>query len=241
MSADTPHSAGPPFPHYTDNPSAFPMEGGCACGAIRYRLEVAPLAVHCCHCTSCQRETGTAFAINSIVEAKHLTALPPAPATVPAHPGEPDIFLPAGPPPPGAARKPRSPEVPGEVASPVAPSLFLTPSESGEGQTIARCPRCAVAVWSEYGGGPAVRFLRGGTLDRAWLVAPDLHIYTRSMRCGVLAPVDGRPRFEEYYDRRTVWRPDSMARYQEVLPQIMKYREELEKRRGERERVEDEE
>jgi hypothetical protein len=48
------------------------MEGGCACGAIRYRLEVQPLAVHCCHCRSCQRETGSAFALNALVETAHV-------------------------------------------------------------------------------------------------------------------------------------------------------------------------
>ena len=48
------------------------MEGGCACGAVRYRLEVQPLAVHCCHCRSCQRETGSAFALNALVETAHV-------------------------------------------------------------------------------------------------------------------------------------------------------------------------
>ncbi len=45
------------------------IEGGCTCGAVRYRLTAAPMYVHCCHCTWCQRETGAAFALNAIVEA----------------------------------------------------------------------------------------------------------------------------------------------------------------------------
>jgi len=44
------------------------IEGGCSCGATRYRLSAAPLFVHCCHCTWCQRETGSAFAVNVLIE-----------------------------------------------------------------------------------------------------------------------------------------------------------------------------
>jgi hypothetical protein len=51
------------------------MEGGCACGAVRYRLEAAPMFVHCCHCRDCQRQTGTAFALNALIEATRVTVL----------------------------------------------------------------------------------------------------------------------------------------------------------------------
>ena len=51
------------------------MEGGCACGAVRYRLTATPLFVHCCHCTWCQRETGSAFAVNVLIEASEVTLL----------------------------------------------------------------------------------------------------------------------------------------------------------------------
>ena len=44
------------------------LEGGCTCGAVRYRLKSAPMFVNCCHCTWCQRETGSAFVINAIIE-----------------------------------------------------------------------------------------------------------------------------------------------------------------------------
>jgi len=44
------------------------IEGGCACGSVRYRLEAPPLIVHCCHCHACQRETGSAFAVNILIE-----------------------------------------------------------------------------------------------------------------------------------------------------------------------------
>lgn len=46
--------------------------GGCVCGDIRYEMREAPLFVHCCHCTWCQRETGSAFALNAVIEARHV-------------------------------------------------------------------------------------------------------------------------------------------------------------------------
>ena len=45
-----------------------PLEGGCACGQVRYRLTSAPMFTHCCHCTECQRQSGTAFAVNALIE-----------------------------------------------------------------------------------------------------------------------------------------------------------------------------
>ncbi|HKT43413.1 MAG TPA: GFA family protein [Gaiellaceae bacterium] len=48
------------------------MEGGCSCGAVRYRLESKPMFVHCCHCLNCQRQTGSAFVINLLVETDRL-------------------------------------------------------------------------------------------------------------------------------------------------------------------------
>jgi len=44
------------------------LEGGCSCRAVRYRMGGRPMIVHCCHCTWCQRETGTAFAVNAVIE-----------------------------------------------------------------------------------------------------------------------------------------------------------------------------
>jgi hypothetical protein len=51
------------------------LEGGCACGAVRYRLESAPMFVHCCHCKDCQRQTGSAFVLNALMETNRLTVL----------------------------------------------------------------------------------------------------------------------------------------------------------------------
>lgn len=60
-------------------------EGGCACGEIRYRLTSDPLIVHCCHCLDCQRQTGSAFAINAMIEADRVELLSgdPQPVDVP--------------------------------------------------------------------------------------------------------------------------------------------------------------
>jgi hypothetical protein len=51
------------------------MEGGCSCGAVRYRLASKPMFVHCCHCLNCQRQTGSAFVINLLIEADRLELL----------------------------------------------------------------------------------------------------------------------------------------------------------------------
>jgi hypothetical protein len=59
-------------------------EGGCACGAVRYRLESEPMFVHCCHCLSCQRQTGSAFVINLLIEADRVTVVSGAPVVVDA-------------------------------------------------------------------------------------------------------------------------------------------------------------
>lgn len=57
-------------------------EGHCACGEIRYRLAGRPFAIHCCHCRDCQRETGSAFVINGLVEADLIEVLKGAPQTI---------------------------------------------------------------------------------------------------------------------------------------------------------------
>ena len=64
-------------------------EGGCACGAVRYRLASEPLFVHCCHCLNCQRQTGSAFVINLLIETDrvHVLAGEPQPVDVPRDDG----------------------------------------------------------------------------------------------------------------------------------------------------------
>jgi hypothetical protein len=51
------------------------LTGGCACGAIRYKLAASPLIVHACHCRDCQRITGSAFVINLWIERQFVEAI----------------------------------------------------------------------------------------------------------------------------------------------------------------------
>jgi hypothetical protein len=150
----------------------FIAEGGCTCRAVRYRMTSRPLFVNCCHCRWCQRETGSAFVLNAIIEADRVELL---------H-GEPEAVD--------------------------------TPSNSGKGQKILRCPRCKVALWSNYAGaGDALRFVRVGTLDEPDRLPPDIHIFTLSKQPWVVLP-PGTPAVEEYYDRNKYWPAESIARRQ---------------------------
>jgi len=92
------------------------------------------------------------------------------------------------------------------------PDIIDTPSNSGKGQRIARCPQCQVAVWSHYAGaGDAIRFVRVGTLDDPDAFPPDIHIYTDSKQPWVAIP-EGARAVAEYYDPRSVWPAESLAR-----------------------------
>ena len=68
---------------------SMPREGGCSCGAVRYRLTSEPLFTHCCHCLNCQRQTGSAFVINLLIEADRVELLAgdPQPVDVPRDDG----------------------------------------------------------------------------------------------------------------------------------------------------------
>jgi hypothetical protein len=146
------------------------FEGGCTCGAVRYRMTGAPIFVHCCHCRWCQRETGSAFVLNAMIEADRVELLKGKPEPI------------------------------------------MTPSLSGKGQKIHRCPACQVAVWSNYaGGGDLVNFVRVGTLDEPDRLPPDVHIYTMSKQPWVVLPRDAKV-FEEYYDRNELWPEASLER-----------------------------
>jgi hypothetical protein len=109
------------------------------------------------------------------------------------------------------------------------PELIDTPSNSGYGQKIARCPNCRMAVWSYYAtAGPAIRFIRVGTLDHPEYLPPDIHIFTASKQPWVVIPA-GAAAVPEYYERETYWPADSLARRQALMPQIERYRATLRK------------
>ena len=61
---------------------SVPLEGGCACGAVRYRLTSEPLFTNCCHCLNCQRQTGSAFVINVLIETDRVELLGGVPQAV---------------------------------------------------------------------------------------------------------------------------------------------------------------
>ena len=137
-------------------------------------METAPLFVHCCHCRWCQRETGTAFALNALIEADRVELLQ----------GEPEVID--------------------------------TPSLSGRGQKIARCPTCRIALWSNYGGGgDKIRFVRVGTLDDPDRLPPDIHIFTLSKQPWVVLP-EGAKAAHEYYDVKQEWPAESLERVNAV-------------------------
>lgn len=152
------------------NPSVFPLDGGCDCRQVRYRMATPPLFVHCCHCRWCQRETGASYALNAMIESERVLLLQ----------GEPEVVN--------------------------------TPSNSGKGQKIARCPTCRIALWSNYGGGgDLVRFVRVGTLDEPDRLPPDIHIFIASKQPWIVLP-QGMPAVEEYYDSDRYWPQASLDR-----------------------------
>lgn len=97
------------------------------------------------------------------------------------------------------------------------PELVLTPSASGKGQAIARCPACRVAVWSNYAGaGDKVRFVRVGTLAEPDRMPPDIHIFTASKQPWVILD-PATPALPDYYQRSKYWPEDSLKRREALL------------------------
>jgi hypothetical protein len=96
-------------------------------------------------------------------------------------------------------------------------TIIDTPSNSGKGQRISRCPRCEIAVWSNYAGaGDVIRFVRVGTLDEPASLPPDIHIYTSSKQPWVQLPPD-IPAEAAYYKASARWPADSLERRAALL------------------------
>jgi hypothetical protein len=92
-----------------------------------------------------------------------------------------------------------------------------TPSQSGKGQRISRCPKCGIAVWSNYfGAGDAIRFVRIGTLDAPATFPPDIHIYTASKHPWVALPPE-TPAEAEFYRISERWPAESLERRAALL------------------------
>jgi hypothetical protein len=97
------------------------------------------------------------------------------------------------------------------------PEIVPTPSNSGKGQKIARCPSCRIALWSNYAGaGDAIRFVRVGTLDDPDHLPPDIHIFTSTKQPWVVLP-EGTPVVAEYYDRKSYWPKQSLERREALM------------------------
>jgi hypothetical protein len=92
------------------------------------------------------------------------------------------------------------------------PDVVMTPSASGKGQRIARCPSCRVSIWSNYPqAGPAVRFIRVGTLDEPDQLPPDIHIFTSSKQPWLTLPPSAEV-VPGFYDLETTWPVESLER-----------------------------
>lgn len=145
------------------------FEGGCSCGAVRFKLSSRPMFTHCCHCLDCQKQAGGAFAINALIETARIEML---------------------------SGEPRKVEM---------------PSPSGRGHDVYRCAKCDVALWSDYGRRPYLRFVRVSTLDTPHAIEPDAHIFTKSKVPWVRIP-EGQRAFDIFYDMKAEWPAESMAR-----------------------------
>ena len=213
---------------YATKKDLFPMLGGCPCGHVRYQLDLPPLLVHCCYCTSCQHQVGSAFAINAIVESTAVTLLPSASSPcVPGSKADPEP-LPASCHAAYARLTDSMPTAPAEAETAGKPVLVTLPSESGIGQTIASCPVCHTGLWIHYvDAGSLLTYLRVATLDRAWEVDPDVHLFTRSKR-DFFSIADDKPQFECYYDdRAALYRPDVLDRVAALKPKLDVYKAQL--------------
>ena len=149
------------------------LQGGCSCGGVRFELLAPPIRVHCCHCTDCQRHTGSAFVINAIIETSAIKI--------------------------------------------IRGTLEVVPIRRDYGpHDVYRCRKCKVALWSDYGRRPQIRFVRVGTLDNPRALRPDIHIYTRTKVPWVRLS-KGKPAFKAYYNPKKVWPKKSLQRVRAAL------------------------
>jgi hypothetical protein len=161
-------------------PAKKKLTGGCSCGQVRYQLLNKPIRVHCCHCTDCQRHTGSAFVLNAIIETSAIKMLRGKLQAVPV-------------------RRAFGPH------------------------DVYRCPKCKVALWSDYGHRPQIRFVRVGTLDDPSAIRPDIHIYTETKVPWLKLP-KATPAFRKYYDLKKVWPRPSQQRLKQAFAVVKQSR-----------------
>lgn len=167
----------------TSSQSSFPVDGGCVCRHIRYRMLTSPILTHCCHCTWCQRETGSAFVLHALIESDRMTLL-----------------------------------------TPNKPLVVPLPTPSGAGQQVSRCPKCYIAVWTDYNSGDSIRYVKVGTLDLPETCPPGVHIYTESKQSWVKLARDEQsaPVFNQYYDKGDILSKEALQRVEAVISKANK-------------------
>jgi hypothetical protein len=169
-----------------------PLKGHCTCKNITYEVLAPFLCINCCHCTWCQRETGSAFAINAIIETSNF-----------------------------------------RITSEAIPLHINIPSASGDGQMMARCPKCYVVLYGDYGeDGTWMTFVRVGTLDdeSKETAKPDVHVFTLTKMDWVDLTDEkekGVPIMEGASQRNDVWRKDALERYDLLMQKINAMKEQV--------------
>ena len=98
------------------------------------------------------------------------------------------------------------------------PVAVPVPRENGS-HDIYRCPKCKVALWSDYGHRPQIRFVRVGTLDNPRAFQPDIHIYTET-KVPWLKLARKKPAFRKYYSLKKVWPRKSQQRLKRALEAV---------------------
>ncbi|KAH7394060.1 Mss4-like protein [Phaeosphaeria sp. MPI-PUGE-AT-0046c] len=174
--------------------NTYPMHGGCPCTFVRYTLSSAPLIVHACHCTHCQRETGSAFALNAFYE--------------------PDRVIPS------LSTGASGPDAESQLLRVPVPSL----KGGSEGQIMTRCPKCFTVLWSVYAPVRALRIVRVGTVDGVrgeqgkyvpcGGLRPDAHLFAgESGNRHAWVGLEGERVFETMGTKEEYWGEESLERW----------------------------
>jgi hypothetical protein len=174
----------------------YPLHGGCPCTHVRYTLTTAPMIVHACHCTHCQRETGTAFALNAFYEPDRVT--------------------------PTLSTGESGPDAHAKLLRTSVPSL----KGGEQGQVMTRCPRCYCVLWSNYPAGSALCVVRVGTVDgvvdaeggyvAAGALRPDAHLFAEGNRHAWLG-LEGERVFETMGKKEDYWSEESLERFRMLM------------------------
>jgi hypothetical protein len=171
----------------------YPLHGGCPCTHTRYTLSSAPLVVHACHCTHCQRETGTAFATNAFYE--------PDRVVVTLSTGE------------------TGSDAEAKLLRTTVPSL----KGGANGQVMTRCPKCYGVLWSEYGSRLRVVRVGtlDGVINKAGDVVPvgglkpDAHLFAgEGGSKHVWVNLDGEKVYESLGRKEEYWSQESLERWE---------------------------